>query len=97
MSNAVARTLIYFVSVCALTVSALIHLVSVFQLDFGPSKQAKKQLLTRARFFLYIVVLAAQVECTVEEDSQITIDDGDMDFVPTVPPSKYSPCLNPWV
>lgn len=29
MSNAIARMLIYFVSICVLTLSALIHLVSV--------------------------------------------------------------------
>lgn len=29
MSNAVARTLIYFVSVCVLTLSALVHLVRI--------------------------------------------------------------------
>lgn len=51
MSNAVVRMLIYFVSVCALTVSALIHLVSKLSVFNCKAPLAMKQLFTRACFY----------------------------------------------
>lgn len=51
MSNAVVRMLIYFVSVCALTLSALIHLVSKLSVFNCKAPLAMKQLFTRACFY----------------------------------------------
>lgn len=84
MSNGVARIAIYIVSICMLTMSALVHLVCNRLDDLYFVR------FISINFFLFVVFVAAsdQVECEELEESE------DETFWTQ---SMYSPCMNPWV
>lgn len=62
MSNAVARMLIYFVAVCVLTLSALIHLVSERMSERANASSTKQAFIYTCAFdFLFTVVFSPSV------------------------------------
>lgn len=82
MSNAIARMLIYFVSICVLILISLVHLVWIW---FNNSWMSLEKSLNLNLYEF------EQVDCKTAEE---TVTDCDSE---TVPEPKYSPCINPWV